>query len=221
VAQGLDEVASYELLAQVGVTPAPYAVLAVDDEPDALPVPGPVVVKALSDELPHKTDAGGVVLGVADSDGLTEAMHGIVDTVAERADVKISHVLVQSMVSGVGEVLVGLVRDPDAGPLVVLASGGILAEIVGDRSARLAPVAKAEAWEMIREVRSLAALCGYRGRPAGDLDALADAVVAMSNLVVADPTVLEAEINPLIVRTDGVVAVDAMVRRAVAEGAAR
>ncbi|MFD7878670.1 acetate--CoA ligase family protein [Streptomyces sp. NPDC059766] len=221
VARGLDEAASYQVLAKAGITPAPYAVLSVDDLPYALPVLGPVVVKALSDELPHKTDAGGVVLGVTSADELTDAIRRITATVAERADVKITQVLVQSMASGVGEVLVGLVRDPDAGPLVVLAGGGVLAEIMGDRTARLAPVGKAEAWEMIREVRGLAALSGYRGRPAGDLDALADTVVAMSNLAVADPAVLEAEVNPLIVRTDGVVAVDAMVRRAVVEGATR
>ncbi|GGJ42876.1 acetate--CoA ligase family protein [Streptomyces brasiliensis] len=222
IAQGLDEVASYELLSAAGVTPAPYAVLAVDEVPDDLPVAGPVVVKAISDELPHKTDAGGVVLGVTDVEGLATAIRTIVDTVAERAGIKITHVLVQSMVSGgIGEVLVGLVRDPDAGPMVVLASGGILAEILGDRSARLAPVTKDLAWEMIRETRSLVALDGYRGRPRGDLDALADAVVAISQVVVTDPSVVEAEVNPLIVQRDGVVAVDAMVRRVVTEGAGR
>jgi acyl-CoA synthetase (NDP forming) len=120
-------------------------------------------------------------------------------------------VLVQPMIPGVGEVLVGYRVDPDAGPLVVLAAGGIFTEIYRDRSLRLAPVDLATAREMIAEVRAIKALAGYRGKPAGDLDALAQAVVALSQLA-CDPSVAEAEVNPLIVRTDGVVAVDAVVR---------
>jgi hypothetical protein len=97
----------------------------------------------------------------------------------------------------------------------MLAAGGILAEIHRDRSLRLAPVDLAEAKAMIGEVAALKALAGYRGRPAGDLDALAQALVALSRLAVHDgPTVSEAEVNPLIVRENGqgVVAVDALVR---------
>jgi hypothetical protein len=99
--------------------------------------------------------------------------------------------------------------------MVMLAAGGVLAEIHRDRSLRLAPIDVAEAHAMIAEVTSLRALSGYRGRPAGDLDAVAQALVALSRLAVADgPTVAEAEVNPLIVRAkgQGVVAVDALVR---------
>jgi succinyl-CoA synthetase beta subunit len=115
------------------------------------------------------------------------------------------------MIPGVGEVLVGYRVDPDAGPLVLLAAGGVFTEIYRDRSLRLAPVDAATAREMIAEVRGLEALAGYRGKPAGDLDALAQAVVALSQLA-SDPGVVEAEVNPLIVRSEGVVAVDAVVR---------
>ena len=97
------------------------------------------------------------------------------------------------------------------GPLVMVAAGGILTEIYRDRSLRLAPVDLATAKEMIDEVRGFAALKGFRGRPKGDLDALADAIVAMSRLS-EKLAIVEAEINPLIVRTDGVVAVDALVK---------
>jgi succinyl-CoA synthetase beta subunit len=93
----------------------------------------------------------------------------------------------------------------------MLAAGGIFTEIYRDRSLRLAPVDGPTARDMIAEVRGLKALMGYRGRPLGDLAALERAVVALSQLAV-DTTVIEAEINPLIVRADGVVAVDAMVR---------
>ena len=99
----------------------------------------------------------------------------------------------------------------------MLAAGGILAEIHRDRSLRLAPVDVAEAAAMIGEVKALKMLTGYRGRPAGDLDALARALAALSRLAVADgPAVAEAEVNPLIVRPagQGVVAVDALVKLA-------
>jgi acetate---CoA ligase (ADP-forming) len=96
---------------------------------------------------------------------------------------------------------------------VMLAAGGIYTEIYRDRSLRLAPVDLTTAREMIAEVRGLKALAGYRGKPAGDLDAVARAVVALSQLA-NDPTVREAEVNPLLVRADGVIAVDAVVRLA-------
>ena len=96
----------------------------------------------------------------------------------------------------------------------MLAAGGVLAEIYRDRTLRLAPVDLATAQEMIGEVRGLAALAGYRNRPAGDLDALARAIVALSQLAALQEPVAEAEINPLIVRPQGqgVIAVDALVR---------
>jgi hypothetical protein len=124
-------------------------------------------------------------------------------------------VLVQPMLTGLGEVLIGYRRDRDVGPIVMVAAGGILTEIYRDRSLRLAPVDLKTAHEMIGEVRGLAPLSGYRGRPAGDLAALAQAIVALSRLATLDgPVVLEAEVNPLLVRPAplGVVAVDALVK---------
>jgi acyl-CoA synthetase (NDP forming) len=120
------------------------------------------------------------------------------------------------MVAGIGEVLIGYRSDADVGPLVMLATGGVLAEIHRDRSLRLAPVDLAEAQAMIGEVAALKALAGYRGKLPGDLDALAQALVALSRLALEDVAVAEAEINPLIVKAkgEGVVAVDALVRLA-------
>jgi succinyl-CoA synthetase beta subunit len=119
------------------------------------------------------------------------------------------------MISGLGEVLLGYRVDRDVGPFVMLAAGGVLAEIARDRSLRLAPVDPATAQEMIVEVRALAALSGYRSQRKGDLAALAQAIVALSGLA-DDSSVLEAEINPLIVRGEGegAVAADALVKLA-------
>jgi acyl-CoA synthetase (NDP forming) len=202
----LDEREAYVVLDRLGVPRAPSVALDIDAAPPSLPFAYPVVVKVLSAEISHKSDVGGVALGITDEAALAAAM------AAMRA--RLPHArraLVQPMISGVGEVLVGYRVDPDAGPLVLLAAGGVLTEIYRDRSLRLAPVDAETAHEMIAEVRRLKALAGYRGKPAGDLDALAQAVVALSQLA-SDPSVVEAEVNPLIVRTEGVVAVDAVVR---------
>jgi acyl-CoA synthetase (NDP forming) len=167
------------------------------------------VVKALSEKIAHKSDVGGVALNVRDDNALLAAIAKIYQ--ATHAD----RVLVQPMLAGLGEVLIGYRLDSDVGPLVMLAAGGILAEIHRDRSLRLAPVDLAEARAMIAEVAALKALAGYRGRPKGDLGALAQALVSLSQLAVHDgPAVAEAEVNPLIVRPDGegVVAVDALVK---------
>ena len=208
----LDELEAYALLHRVGVPHAQSIALASSiAQAPALPFSFPVAVKALSETIAHKSDVGGVVLNVRDGDALLAAVARI------RQATNVDRVLVQPMVSGIGEVLIGYRLDADAGPLVMLAAGGILAEIHRDRSLRLAPVDLAEARVMIGEVAALKALAGYRGRPAGDLDALAQALVSLSQLAVQDgPTVAEAEVNPLIVKPkgEGVIAVDALVRLA-------
>jgi succinyl-CoA synthetase beta subunit len=171
-----------------------------------------VAVKVLAADIAHKSDLGGVALGVADADDLLTAIARMRGVVAQHGHV-VQRVLVQPMTSGVGEVLIGYRVDRDVGPLIMAAAGGVLAEIERDRSLQLAPVDPDGAREMIGELRALIALSGYRGRPKGDLDALAAAIVALSQLA-DDPSVAEAEINPLIVRQagEGVVAVDALVR---------
>jgi acyl-CoA synthetase (NDP forming) len=211
-AQMLDELEAYTLLDRVGVPHAPSIALdAGIAKAPTLPFPYPVAVKALSAAIAHKSDVGGVVLNVRDAAALLAAIANV------RQATNVDRVLVQPMTGGLGEVLIGYRIDPDVGPTLMLAAGGILAEIRRDRSIRLAPVDLAEAKAMIGEVAALKAFAGYRGKPPGDLDALAQALVSLSRLAVAGgPAVAEAEINPLIVRPrgKGVVAVDALVRLA-------
>lgn len=212
----LDEVDSTELLSRAGIAFAPSAVVHVDAIPAELPVTGPAAVKVLSADLPHKSDVGGVRLGVQDGPGLRDAVDAIVASVAERAPgVPAERMLVQQMVSGVGEVLLGYRNDPSVGPIVLLAAGGVLAELHKDRTLRLAPVDLTAAKEMIGEITALKALAGFRGLPEGDLDALAEAIVAVSRLgIVSEGAVQEAEANPVMVlgAGHGVIAVDALVR---------
>ncbi len=213
--QVIDELAAGALLDRLGIARAPaVAIDAGIAHAPLLPFPYPVAVKVLSAEIAHKTDVGGVVLGVADGRALLVAVRKIAADVAQRKPgARVARMLVQPMMSGLGEVLVGYHVDRDVGPLVMVAAGGILAEVMRDRSLRLAPVDLDTAREMIAEVRGLIPLSGYRGKPKGDLDALAHAIVALSKLA-DDVDVAEAEINPLIVRPagQGVVAVDALVK---------
>lgn len=210
----LDEREAYDLLDDLGIARAPTMTLDAEvSEAPALPFPYPVAVKVLSADIAHKSDIGGVVLDVADGDQLLSAIRDINKAVAaHRPATKTHRMLVQPMVSGIGEVLVGYRVDADVGPLIMLAAGGLHAQIYRDRTLRLAPVDVTEARQMISELRFLPLLTGHRGRPAGDLEALAKTITALSELA-SRPEVLEAEINPLIVQADGVVAVDALVKR--------
>ncbi len=211
----LDPLEAGALLDRLGIARAPSLALAADiAQAPALPFPYPVAVKILAAEIAHKTDVGGVVLAVGDGDALIAAIADIRARLTERLpETRVARVLVQPMITGLGEVLLGYRLDRDAGPLVMAAAGGVLAEIMRDRSLRLAPVDLATAREMLSELRALAPLAGYRGSRKGDLEAVAQALVSLSQLA-HDPTVAEAEINPLIVGPAGAgaLAVDVLVK---------
>jgi acyl-CoA synthetase (NDP forming) len=215
----LSELDAYSLLDDLDIPHAPTVRLnAKLSPPVPLPFGYPVAVKILSGDIAHKSDIGGVVLDVANDSELLQAVATIrANVAAALPESHVDEVIVQPMVKGIGEVLIGYRLDPQAGPIVMLASGGVLTEIYRDRALRLAPVDLDTARQMIAEVKILQVLSGYRGRPAGDLDALAAAIVALSRLAAKDdPIVVEAEINPLLVleKGKGVLAVDALVRLA-------
>ena len=215
-AEVLDEVESARVLSRVDLAMPRHWVRTSDD----LGVPSdayPVVAKALSASLPHKSDAGAVVLGIENEEELAQACRRIVANVAEYdASVRVERFLVQEMIGGgVMETLIGYRVSDVVGPVVVLAAGGVNVEIYRDSSLRLAPVTKSVAQDMVDEVKALAIARGYRGAAAGDVDALADAIVAVSMLASDEPDVLEAEMNPVLVRPDGegVIALDSLVRQ--------
>jgi acyl-CoA synthetase (NDP forming) len=211
----LDEIEAYQLFKKIGVPHASAVALDIDAASIALPFAYPVAVKLLSAEIAHKTEVGGVVLNVASERDLKAAMKKIADSVkTDRPDVAVSQVLVQPMTLGLGEMLLGYRVDPEAGPLVLLAAGGIYTEIYRDRSIRLAPVTLDTARSMIAELSISRVFQGFRNKPHGDMEALAQAIVAMSQLAVNESAVVvDAEINPLIINRmgEGVVAVDALV----------
>ena len=181
----------------------PMAQSAVARAPDyAHDIPYPVAVKIDDPGVAHKTEAGGVILGVRDRDEFLRAAKSLPGDA----------VLVQTMESGLAEAIVGYRDDPLVGPVVLVGAGGVLAEVYQDTVLRMAPVSVEEAAEMIGEVKGFAVLRGFRNLPRGDLRALAEAVAAMSRLaLVAGRPVAEAECNPVIVKSQGVVAVDSLV----------
>jgi acyl-CoA synthetase (NDP forming) len=206
----IDEYESYAILEALGIEAAEHALIPLDAGQS--PIEYPVAVKILSSELLHKSDLGGVHIGIENDEELKKSSREIAESVkAAEPNLTFDKLLVQKMVRGVGEALLSFHDDPEAGPMVMLAAGGVLADLLKDRSLRSAPVTRAEAEAMIGEVKSLAALAGYRGKEKGDLRALADAIMAISH---AGPDIVSAEVNPLIVlrEGEGVKAVDAVVR---------
>ena len=214
---GFDERRAADLFAALGVPMAKS--MAVPDAKRIAAAVGevgaPVVLKILSADIAHKTEAGGVALGLADGPSAAVAAREMEKRVKAHApQAKLDGFLVQKMERGLGEVILGFRRDPLVGPTITVGLGGVLAEIYKDAATRLAPVDEAEARQMIEEVKGLATLRGYRNLPKGDLGALARTVASFSGLAhKAFDAIAEAEINPLLVKSDGegVVAVDGLV----------
>jgi hypothetical protein len=199
----LDEAGARRLFASLGLE-SPHAVVAADAiRPGApCPLPFPVAAKILSPDIPHKTEAGGVALGLTAAtyaDAITAMLRRVRQ---HRPEARIAGVLVAPMVRPLAEAILGFRRDPQVGPVVVLGTGGVLAEIFSDAVLRLAPVNEAEALEMIAGVKGLAGVRGYRGMPRGDLAALAMAIARFSQLAHM-PDIAQAEINPLAILPEG------------------
>jgi acyl-CoA synthetase (NDP forming) len=169
---------------------------------------GPMVLKADVPGVLHKTEMGAVALDLHTPDEVRAAYQRFVGTFGDR----LAGALLQPMVTGGAEVIIGVVQDPVFGPLVVFGLGGVATEVLGDHAARLAPLTGADADDMIHSLRATPLLLGHRGTPPVDLGALKDALLRVSQLADDLPQVAELDLNPVIARPDGVFAVDARVR---------
>jgi acetate---CoA ligase (ADP-forming) len=172
----------------------------------------PVVIKIDSPDIAHKTDVGGVRVGCRDAAAVRAAVADVLQAVRRQSPAaRLDGVLVQRMVAGGMEMILGVKTDPLFGPAVVCGFGGIFVEQLHDVSVRVPPVGRAEALAMIDELRGAALLRGTRGRAVADVDALADAIVRLAALAeVHRPSLRALDINPLLVLDagQGVVAVD-------------
>ena len=173
----------------------------------------PVVMKIVSPDILHKTDAGGVVVGVADGDAAAAAYEDIVAGArAFRGDARIDGVQIQQQVTGAAqEVIVGAVTDPSFGKLVAFGLGGVLVEVLKDITFRLAPASANDARSMLDGIQAAEVLDGVRGSEAVDRNALADIIVNVSELIGDFPEIAEIDLNPVLAGAGGATAVDALI----------
>jgi acyl-CoA synthetase (NDP forming) len=210
----LGEHRSKQVLARYGI-PVVKEVMLAPSEIEALaspPLPFPVAVKLESPDVPHKTEAGAVRLGVRDLAALKQAAREVVAAARKhKPDARIEGVLVQEMATGL-ETITGAVNDATFGPTVAFGLGGIFAELLRDVTHGFAPFDVETARGMIDEIKGAALLNGYRGRPALDVAALADALSRVSQLIADHANrIAEIDVNPLFVGEKGVVAADALI----------
>ena len=215
-----NEVQAMDLLRRAGL-PATPCMLAADADAAvraAAELDGPVALKIVSPDIVHKSDVGGVKLNVAGEDALRRAHADILDAVRRHApEARIDGVLVAPMAPKGVECIAGVHCDPVFGPVVMFGLGGVFVEVLKDVSFRLAPFGRDEALAMIREIKGYALLQGARGTPPCDVDALADALAALSRFAHARRDDFSSvEINPLLALPagQGALALDAVVMRA-------
>jgi acyl-CoA synthetase (NDP forming) len=164
----------------------------------------PVVMKVISEDIIHKVDVGGVVLGIPDEAAARRAYTAILAGVAGRKpQATIQGVLVQKMIAGGQEVILGLTHDPSFGPVVMFGLGGTFVEIFRDVSFRVAPVPAADVAAMIRQIKAYPILAGIRGRKPRDIAAIEACIGRLSLLATQCPQVRELDINPLIALDEG------------------
>jgi acyl-CoA synthetase (NDP forming) len=172
----------------------------------------PVVLKIASPDIVHKSDAGGVRLGLRTAKQVGKAYDDIRQTIRQKYPrARLQGVAVQKMARPGVEVIIGMSKDAQFGPVLMFGLGGILVEVLKDVSFRIVPLAKRDAAEMVREIRGYPLLEGYRGQEAVDVSYLEDLLLKVSNFVEQNPEFKELDLNPIFAYSDGAVAVDARV----------
>jgi acetyltransferase len=207
---------AFRLLESAGISAAPFMLTHSAEEAAAAAerMGFPVALKVESAQISHKSDVGGVAINLSGPAAVHQAFEGIKRQVGMRApSAKIAGIMVQRMAGDGIEMILGVKRDPMFGPVVVCGLGGVLVELLNDVAIGIPPLSKEQARAMISRLRGAAILAGVRGKPPADMDALCQAIVGVSRLAVALDDQLEGlDINPLIVQTQGAVAVDALVQ---------
>ncbi len=171
----------------------------------------PVAIKASATGLIHKSDSGGVLLGLDSEDAVRGAAVQI-EAAVKRAGLTLNGLVVQPMIEDGVELIVGVVNDRSFGPVVACGAGGTTAELIRDMAVRITPLTDLDAREMLRSLKTFPLLDGYRGTERCDLDAIEEVLLRVSAMVEAHPEIVELDCNPLIARPDGAIVVDARVR---------
>lgn len=214
-ATSLDETKAKQLLAEYGITPLKEAFAATADEAarEADKIGYPVAMKIVSPDILHKTEVGGVKLGIPDEASLRTAVEEMFKSVsAKLPKAKIDGVVVQEMAPKGVELVVGATIDEQFGPLIAVGLGGVMVELLKDTAVRLAPLTPADVSEMLEGLKCYPLLTGFRGSEPVDLNALTDLIVRFSEFVSdMQDRIAEVDVNPVIVTPDRAVCVDALI----------
>ncbi|HXQ03525.1 MAG TPA: acetate--CoA ligase family protein, partial [Bradyrhizobium sp.] len=213
--KALSETDSKRILACYGIA-IPREILARDPEQAALAagrIGGPVAIKVVSPDILHKTEAGGVRLGLSTPENVREAAKNIFASALRFApQARIDGISVQQMAPSGTEIVLGIKNDRQFGPLIAAGLGGIMVELLADTAVRLAPVYDQTAREMLASLKGHALLTGFRGKPGVDIDALVETICRLSELAHDLRDVIDQiDVNPLIASTNGVLAADALI----------
>jgi acetyltransferase len=211
----LSETDSKRVLACYGIA-IPQEILARDPEQAALAagkIGGPVAIKIVSPDILHKTEAGGVRLGLLTPENVREAAKNILASASRYApQARIDGISVQQMAPSGVEIVLGVKNDRQFGPLIAAGLGGIMVELLDDTAVRLAPVGGDTARAMLASLKGQALLTGFRGRPGVDIDSLIDTICRLSELAHDLRDIVDQiDVNPVIVNAGGVIAADALI----------
>jgi acyl-CoA synthetase (NDP forming) len=210
----LTETESKQVLQDLGIaTTLGQLVISEDAAVHAATTLGfPVVLKISSADIVHKSDVGGVQLNLHTAETVRQAYQTVLQSVAAQAPgAHIEGVTVQPMASPGVEVIIGMSKDATFGPVLMFGLGGVLVEILKDVAFRLVPLSPRDAAEMIRDIKGLPLLQGYRGVPATDLAALERILLTLSDFVAQTPAIQEIDLNPVYAYPQGALAVDARI----------
>jgi acyl-CoA synthetase (NDP forming) len=210
----LTEVESKQLIAQAGIPVADARLAKTKQEAVSIAneLGFPVVLKIVSPDVTHKSDSGGVKLGLKSAAQVSKAYSEIMTAVKQNEPgAKISGVSVQRMERPGVEVILGMSKDAQFGPVLMFGLGGVFVEVLKDVSFRIVPIVRRDAKEMIEEIKGYPLLKGYRGQEPANIEALENMLLKLSQFVEQNPEIKELDLNPIFARSDGAVAVDARI----------
>jgi acetate---CoA ligase (ADP-forming) subunit beta len=210
----LFEAEAKTICSEYGITTTKFSL--AKDEKEAVKIAEqtgfPVVLKIVSPDIIHKSDAGGVMVNLKNKEEVTTAFNKILENAKTyKADAKILGVLVQEMATPATEIIIGAIKDPQFGQTLMFGLGGIFVEILKDVTFRVAPITEQEAAEMIVGVKAFPLLNGYRNAPAVDVKAIVCVLMSVSKLVMDHPEIKELDLNPVLAYEKGTKTVDARI----------
>ncbi|MBA7536317.1 hypothetical protein ES705_28580 [subsurface metagenome] len=210
--RSLLETEAKELLKEYGIPVPDFKLIKNEEEIDGLAkeINFPIVMKIVSPDIIHKTDAGGVKVNIKDETEARLAYQEIIFKAKKyNKEARIEGVIVYSMVPQETEIIIGMMKDPHFGPVAMFGLGGIFVEVLKDISFRIIPLEEKDAREMITEIRGYEILKGARGNPPRDIQAIKEVLMKVSKLTTENPEINEIDLNPIFVFENGIQVVDA------------